>query len=133
MAQPSLLPLRMSVAVWAFAGLIGIPALVLLDLFHGWRWPPYNANYDEMIVSIYVAVGGCSLAALRNPLRHASFLWFVVWSSLAHGAVMLFHAIQMPIHRGHLIGDVWILAGALSLAIPLWRAQRATDSSVPRS
>ena len=32
---------------------------------------------------------------------------------------MPFHAATHPEHLGHLIGDVWILAGAVSLAIPM--------------
>jgi Family of unknown function (DUF6632) len=74
-----------------------------LHLFGGWRWPPYNAIYDQMIVSIYVAVGACSLWAPREPLKHASFLWFVVLSSTLHGSVRLFHAIHDPTNVGHLI------------------------------
>lgn len=115
--------LRFSIASWAFMGLVGIPAFVFFDLFGGWRWPPYNPVYDQMIVSIYLAVGLCSLFALRDPMRHASFLWFVVWSSLFHGGVMLFHALHDPMHIRHLIGDVWILVGGAALGLPLRRAE----------
>jgi len=111
--------LRRAVAFWAFAGLFGIPALVFFDPFGGWKWQPYNPIYDQMMVSIYFAIGICALRALRNPLRHLSFLWFLVLSSITHGAVMLFHALTHPMHLGHLLGDVWILAGAVSLAIPM--------------
>ena len=120
--------LRGAVMAWAFVGLIGIPAAVYFDLFEGWRWPPYNPIYDQMIVSIYIAVGICALLAIRNPLKHLSFLWFVTISSFTHGLVMLYHAILNPQHMGHLIGDVWILAGGLSLAIPLWRLRKYDDS-----
>ena len=119
--------LRGAVIAWAFIGLFGIPAAVYFDLFAGWRWPPYNAIYDQMIVSIYVAVGLCSALAIKNPLRHTSFLWFVALSSFTHGLVMLYHALMNPQHIGHLIGDVWILAGGLSLAIPLWRLGKRDD------
>ena len=111
--------LRRAVALWAFAGLIGIPALVFFDPFGGWKWQPHNPIYDQMMVSIYFAIGICALRAIQNPLRHLSFLWFVVLSSITHGSVMLFHAATHPEHLGHLIGDVWILAGAVSLAIPM--------------
>jgi uncharacterized membrane protein len=111
--------LRRAVALWAFAGLIGIPALVFFDPFGGWKWQPYNPIYDQMMVAIYFAIGICALRAVRDPLRHLSFLWFVVLSSITHGAVMLFHALTHPMHLGHLLGDVWILAGAISLAIPM--------------
>jgi hypothetical protein len=125
MQDHNLLSLRVAIGAWVLMGIVGIPALVFFDLFGGWRWPPYNAIYDQMIVSIYVVAGFCALRAFREPLRHASFLWFLVWSSLAHGGVMLFHALHDATHRGHLVGDVWILAGGLALAIPLLRAERA--------
>lgn len=116
--------LRSAVAVWAFMGLIGIPALVYFDPLGGWRWSPYNAIYDQMIVSIYVALGLCALFAVREPQRHTLFLWFIVVSSITHGLVMLFHAATHPLHAGHLLGDVWILAGAAALAVPLLRLRR---------
>jgi len=87
----------------------------------------YNAIYDQMMASVYFAVGICSARALKNPIRHASFLWFVALSSVSHGLVMLFHALHDDAHINHLIGDVWILAGAASLAWPLWRSRRADD------
>jgi hypothetical protein len=122
--------LRPAVIVWAFFGLIGIPFAVYIDLFGGWRWPPYNAIYDQMIVSVYFALGICAALAIKNPLRHISFLWFVVLSSLTHGLVMLFHASYDPMHLHHLFGDVWILAGGASLAWPLLRLRRADDDGV---
>ena len=119
--------LRGAVIGWTFMGLGGIPAAVYFDLLEGWRWPPYNPIYDQMIVSIYIAVGFCSALAIRKPLNHASFLWFVAISSFTHGGVMLYHAVINPQHFGHLIGDVWVVAGGLSLAIPLWRLRQHDD------
>jgi hypothetical protein len=116
--------LRGPVIGWAFMGLLGIPMAVYFDLLEGWRWQPYNAIYDQMIVSIYFAVGICSAIAIKNPLKHTSFLGFVALSSFTHGGVMLYHAVLNPHHLGHLIGDVWILAGGISLAIPLWRLRK---------
>ena len=101
--------LRPAVILWAFSGLIGIPAAVYFDLLGGWRWPPYNAIYDQMIVSVYFALGVCAARAVKNPIRHGSFLWFVAISSFTHGLVMLFHALHEPAHLHHLFGDVWIL------------------------
>ena len=120
--------LRIAVCSWAVMGLIGIPVLVLFDPFGGWKWQPQNSIYDQMIVSIYVTIGLFCALSLKDPLRHATFLWFIVWSSVAHGAVMLFHALHNPVHQGHLLGDVWILAGALGLGVPLLRAKNKRDA-----
>lgn len=119
--------LRPAVILWAFSGLLGIPLAVYFDLLGGWRWPPYNAIYDQMMVSVYFALGLCAARAIKNPVRHTSFLWFVAISSFTHGAVMLFHALHHHMHAGHLVGDVWILAGGVSLAWPLWRYRRGDD------
>lgn len=122
--------LRWAVASWAFAGLIVVPAFVLLDPLKAWRWQPYNPVYDQMMVAIYFAVGLCALRAVRDPLRHSSFLWFVVVSSVTHGLVMLYHALAHPMYGGHLVGDVWILAGAAGLGVPLGLASRGQGDKV---
>jgi hypothetical protein len=121
--------LRGAVIGWALAGLIAIPLLVFFDPLAGWQWQPKNTIYDQMMVSIYVALGAVCLFCIREPLKHAAFLWFIVLSSLFHGLVMLFHSLHLPIHAGHLFGDVWILAGAFALGIPLWIAQQAEKNT----
>lgn len=128
MSTGQLRPLQYAVASWAFMGLVGIPLLVFFDPLNGWRWPPYNPIYDQMIVSIYVALGFSAFRAIRNPLSHRSLLWFIIYSSVTHGLVMFYHALAHPINAGHLLGDVWILAGAVSLAIPLYRARSASSN-----
>jgi hypothetical protein len=112
--------LRRVVFSWGIVGTIIIPLFVFIDLFGGWRWAPYNAIYDQMIVSIYFVLGVFLLLASRNPHQHRSLLWFTVWSSVAHGLVMLFHALAHPGNLGHLIGDVNILVGAAALAWALY-------------
>jgi hypothetical protein len=113
--------LRIAVVSWSMMGLVGIPLFVLFDVARGWRWEPDNPIYDQMIVSIYVALGLVMARAIRDPLAHWSLLEFTVVSSVFHGGVMLWHAVADPMHRGHLIGDVWILAGAIGLAIPMYQ------------
>ncbi len=122
--------LRGAVIGWALAGLIAIPLFVFFDPFSGWQWQPRNPIYDQMMVSIYIALGVVCLFCIGEPLKHAAFLWFIVLSSLLHGLVMLFHALHSPVHTGHLLGDVWILAGAVALGMPLWNAQRAEKNTV---
>ena len=74
----------------------------------GWAWhagAPYESQYFMMIVGVYATLGVFLLNASRNPEAHRSLIWFTVWSSVVHGAVM---AVQsMPaMHHGHLLGDV---------------------------
>jgi hypothetical protein len=74
----------------------------------GWAWhagAPYESQYFMMIVGVYATLGVFLLNAARDPLANRSLIWFTVWSSVVHGAVM---AVQsMPaMHHGHLLGDV---------------------------
>ena len=45
----------------------------------------------------------------RNPFAHASLIWFTVWSSFVHGAIMAAQSLSKPQHMGHLWGDVLAL------------------------
>ncbi|HYX67885.1 MAG TPA: DUF6632 domain-containing protein [Terriglobales bacterium] len=86
----------------------------------GWRWTPNQPEYEQMILGIYATLGVFLLLASRNPRRHLSLIWFTVWSSVVHGAVMAWHSFQHVEERGHLWGDVAalfvvaILLGALT-------------------
>ena len=66
--------LRPAVIVWTFAGLVGIPCAVYFDLLGGWRWPPYNAVYDQMMVSVYFALGVQAPSSVESRVRHAWWL-----------------------------------------------------------
>ncbi len=62
----------------------------------GWAWAPEQPAYLQMIWGIYA-----TLAA-----RNVSLIWFTVWSSIVHGAVMAVHSVTDPGQIGHLWGDV---------------------------
>jgi hypothetical protein len=87
----------------------------------GWRWEPNQPEYLQMILAIYATLGVFLLLAARDPLRHLSLIWFTVWSSVAHAAVMGWHALRDPAERGHLPGDVLallVVAGVLAALTP---------------
>jgi hypothetical protein len=78
-----------------------------------------------MIAGIYATLGVFLLIAARDPLRHLSLIWFTVWSSIVHGAIMAAQALVYPMHRGHLIGDVpalFLIAAVLGVLTPRARA-----------
>ena len=118
--------LKYSIGIWSFMGIIGIPLLVYFNLLNGWKWEyaSSSAIYDQMMVSIYFALGICLARAVRIPEKHRSLIEFTILSSYFHGAVMLFHSLMMIEHRGHLCGDVWILFGAVSLHLVFWLDKR---------
>ena len=71
-----------------------------------------------MIAGIYATLGTFLLIAARDPEAHTSLIWFTVWSSVVHGAIMTIHAALDASERGHLLGDVPALfAAALVLGV----------------
>ena len=51
-------------------------------------------------------LGGFLILAARNPLENLSLIWFTVWSSVVHAAIMLAQSFEGPQNHGHLLGDV---------------------------
>lgn len=93
----------------------------------GWTWHTGRSEYLEMILGIYATLGIFLIIASRNPLAHRSLIWFAIWSSVVHGAIMAVQSLQNPEHFGHLYGDVPVLlvvAAILALLMP-----RATGAS----
>ena len=88
----------------------------------GWAWHAEGrSEYYEMILGIYATLGIFLLIASRDPMRHASLIWFTVWSSLVHGAIMGAQSIANQHHIGHLWGDVLalvVVAIALAVLMP---------------
>lgn len=75
----------------------------------GWAWNsggPMASDYFLMIVAVYFTLGVFMIRAARDPAANASLIWFVVWSSLAHGLVMAWESFRTPNMTGHLVGDV---------------------------
>lgn len=74
----------------------------------GWAWhegAPYQSQYFMMIVGVYATLGVFLILAGRNPQANRSLIWFAVWSSLVHAAIMTVQSFG-PGHMGHLMGDV---------------------------
>ena len=42
----------------------------------------------------------------KKPYAHKSLIWFTIWSSVVHAAIMGIQALNDPAERGHLVGDV---------------------------
>ena len=72
----------------------------------GWTWHTGHSDYPLMIVGIYATLGGFLIMAARNPLENLSLIWFTVWSSVIHAAIMLMQSFEAPENHGHLLGDV---------------------------
>jgi len=96
----------------------------------GWAWHAEGrSEYYEMILGIYATLGVFLIIASRNPPAHASLIWFTVWSSFVHGAIMAAQSLSGPQHMGHLWGDVLalvVVAAVLAALMPRRGSAAAT-------
>jgi hypothetical protein len=112
--------LRIALIAVGLIAIFGLYPLVVLWP-SGWAWGHGHSHYVFMIIGVYTTLGVFLLLASRDPLANASLIWFTVWSSVVHGAIMTVQAIQDPMERGHLIGDVpalFIIAIVLAALMP---------------
>jgi hypothetical protein len=74
-------------------------------------WKLNKSDYgDDMMLSLYVALGIFLLMAVRNPSANRSLIAFAAWSSFAHGAVMALLAVHIASERVGLLIAVAVLA-----------------------
>ena len=102
-SSPSLL--RPVLRIFGLIFIFGIPLLNRIWP-SGWAWEPEQPAYLQMIWGIYATLGVFLLLAARDPARNVSLIWFTVWSSIVHGAVMAVHSVTDLGQIGHLWGDV---------------------------
>jgi hypothetical protein len=113
--------LRVALRVVGLIFIFGIWPLTLIWP-SGWAWHTEGrSEYLEMILGIYATLGVFLLMASRDPMAHQSLIWFTVWSSLVHGAIMAVQSITDIRHLGHLWGDVLallVVAAVLAALMP---------------
>ena len=73
-------------------------------------WKMNESDYgDDMMLSLYFALGIFLLMAVRNPSANRSLIAFAAWSSFAHGAVMAVLAVHIASERTGLMTAVAVL------------------------
>ena len=114
--------LRIVLLAVGFTFIFGIWPLTIIWP-SGWSWhTDGRSHYLEMILTVYATLGIFLIRAARNPVAHRSLIWFAVWSSVVHGAVMAVQSFDGNHHMGHLWGDV--LAMFAVAAVLAWFAPR---------
>jgi len=98
--------LRFALILVGLIFIFGVYPLMMSVWPSGWRWSPNQPQYEQMILGVYATLGVFLLIASRNPLRDLSLIWFTVFSSLVHAAIMTVQSLNMPSEHGHLFGDV---------------------------
>jgi hypothetical protein len=101
--------LQLALVVFGAVMLLLYPLAVVWP--SGWTWhpgAPYQSEYFMMIVGLYATLGVFLINAARRPEAHLSLIWFAVWSSVVHAAIMAMQSFGGH-HMGHLWGDVLAL------------------------
>jgi hypothetical protein len=101
----------------------------------GWSWGQGHSHYLMMIIGIYATLGVFLLIASRDPDAHKTIIWFTVWSSVVHGAIMAWQAFSDPGERGHLLADVpalFLIAIVLGVLMQMGSSDRMTTAAATR-
>jgi hypothetical protein len=123
--------LSAALIVFGAAFCLLIPLSILWS--SGWAWHqggPLANDYFLMIVVVYFTLGIFMIRAAKDPTANASLIWFVVWSSLGHAAIMTWEAVRTPMMLGHLVGDVPALLIAAGLLAALMTRARIHTAAV---
>ena len=122
--------LRVALLVVGLIFIFGIWSLTIVWP-SGWAWHTRGrSEYIEMILGVYATLGVFLIIASRDPMAHKSLIWFTVWSTFVHGAIMGIQSIADARHVAHLWGDVpalIVVAAVLAVLMP----RRTTASSSP--
>ncbi len=102
--------LRTVLLVFGLVFIFGVWPLMMVFWSAGWRWQPNQPEYEQMVLGVYATLGVFLVLASRNPTQHRSLILFTAWSSLVHSGIMLVQAIRDTAERGHLFGDIPVLA-----------------------
>ena len=87
----------------------------------GWVW----------VIVVYATLGVFLIIASRNPYAHKSLIWFTVWSSVVHGAIMGVQSLHDTAERGHLVGDapaLILVAVILAVLMPRTAQQSGREN-----
>jgi hypothetical protein len=115
-----LLFLRIALIAVGLTFIFGIYALGIVWP-SGWTWGHGHSHYLLMIIGVYATLGVFLRIASRDPYAHKSIIWFTVWSSVVHGAIMAVQAFNDGAESGHLIADVpalFLVAIVLAVLMP---------------
>lgn len=116
--------LRLALIVIGLTFIFGIYPLSIVWP-SGWAWGHGQSHYLMMIIGVYATLGVFLILASRDPYANRGIIWFTVWSSVVHAAIMGIQAVDDVAERGHLKGDVPALFLVAIVLAVLWpRAKR---------
>ena len=89
---------------------------------------PTGSTTAPMFWTIYATLGVFLVLAAKNPAAHRSLIAYAVWSSVAHTAVMVLMAIQLPTKRGELLAGVAVTGLSAVLLFVFGRAAGRSEA-----
>ena len=102
--------LKIALVLIGVTFIAGVPLLMNFFWVSGWSWTPSQHEYEQMIMGVYATLGLFLILAAKDPMQHASLIWFTVWSSVVHGGIMLVQALVDETEHAHLMGDCCLSA-----------------------
>jgi len=130
-ATGRVLYLRIALIIIGLTFIVGVYPLTVIWP-SGWAWGHGHSHYLMMILGVYATLGVFLLIASRDPDAHRSLIWFTVWSSVVHAAIMAWQSVDDPVETGHLIGDVpalLLIAIVLAVLMRAGSSERATAAA----
>ena len=118
----------LKIALWVF-GIVfiaGVPAMMMVIWPEGWSWTPSQPEYEQMIMGIYFTLGVFLIRAAKDPMAHASLIWFTIWSSIVHAGIMLVQALNDATEHHNMLGDIPAL---FFVAFVLWYLMPGKEDS----
>src|SRR5579864_1793869 len=111
--------------VLVVVGLFFLAAIypVVDSLLHGASPSDYG---DDMMMSLYAALGVFLLIAVRNPPGHRSLIAFAAWSSFAHAFVTTTLGIHDASFRAGFVGGSAVLV-LIGIILILLAPRKASD------
>ncbi len=116
--------LKIVLRVFGVLFIVGIYAMMEWVWTDGWSWTPRQPEYEQMLLGVYATLGVFLFRAAKDPLANASLIWFTIWSSIVHGAIMLVQGVVDDSERANLLGDVPALC---LVALILWYLMPKND------
>jgi hypothetical protein len=93
---------------------------------HWTVWGPLSDHVAPMLLAVYVVWSVYIIKAARDPIANALFLEFTAWANVAHGIVMIPHALMAPEYTIKFVTDIpWVFLPAVALLALRPRARRA--------
>ncbi len=121
--------LRVVLVVWGLLTVVANIYPLVTSFLAGLR--PTAGTTAPMFWTMYATLGVFLVLAARNPSAHRSLIAYAVWSSVAHAAVMVLMAIQLPTKRGELLVGVAATALPAVLLFVLARTSARSEGAVP--